>query len=197
MSSRHYKSTAQTWDRPQTGVSRRENVPDSCARRSQGRSVGVKGQVSKAERGENAAPEAQALVAERGRDGQHREIRPPNRPNRTSRPPSSSSTQSGGHATKSCDQRQRHHWSQSTTNRYKTLKARGQSKQDPPNSNSIKILTTSDTPHVLHFNLLQTHCPRLSQMAIRSEVEHWDIVIVGAGIAGLASVCVQLPKAAN
>jgi len=34
-------------------------------------------------------------------------------------------------------------------------------------------------------------------MAIRSEVEHWDIVIVGAGIAGLASVCVQLPKAAN
>jgi cation diffusion facilitator CzcD-associated flavoprotein CzcO len=26
-------------------------------------------------------------------------------------------------------------------------------------------------------------------MAIGSEVEHWDIVIVGAGIAGLATVC--------
>lgn len=26
-------------------------------------------------------------------------------------------------------------------------------------------------------------------MAIRSEVEHWDVVIVGAGIAGLAAVC--------
>lgn len=25
-------------------------------------------------------------------------------------------------------------------------------------------------------------------MAIRSEVDHWDVVIVGAGIAGLATV---------
>lgn len=157
----------------------------------------MKEQVSKAERGENAAPEAQALVADHGRDGQHTKSPPtePTEPNLSSSIlDSSSSTQSGGHATKSCDQRQRHHWPQSTTHRYKTLKARGQSKQDPPNSNSIQILTTSHTPHVLHFNLLQTHCPRLSQMAIRSEVEHWDIVIVGAGIAGLASVCVQLPK---
>jgi cation diffusion facilitator CzcD-associated flavoprotein CzcO len=32
-------------------------------------------------------------------------------------------------------------------------------------------------------------------MAIGSEVEHWDIVIVGAGIAGLATVCVKPLKA--
>lgn len=50
-----------------------------------------------------------------------------------------------------------------------------------PNKHNLSIAN----PHVLHFNLLQTHCPGLSQMAIESEVEHWDVVIVGAGIAGL------------
>jgi cation diffusion facilitator CzcD-associated flavoprotein CzcO len=31
-------------------------------------------------------------------------------------------------------------------------------------------------------------------MAIGTEVEHWDIVIVGAGIAGLATVRTQFSK---
>ena len=85
------------------------------ARWSHGRRVGGKEQVSTRERGGNAAPTAQALVAERGRDGCPTK-NPPTEPTEPNlfllpRPPHNP----GDTPHKSCDQRQRHHWSQSTS----------------------------------------------------------------------------------